>query len=45
VEKGIGRILEARKEESAAGNFADEAEDDLKLGSGFLIYKGERYNN
>jgi hypothetical protein len=45
VEKGVGSILEARKEESVAGNFANEAEDDLKRGSGFRIYRGEWYEN
>ena len=36
---------EARKEESVAGNSADEAEDDLNRGGRFRTYRGERYEN
>jgi hypothetical protein len=36
---------EARKEESGAGNSADEAKDDLNRGGGFCTHRGERYEN
>jgi len=36
---------EVRKEESVAGNSADEAEDDLNHGSGFCTHRGKRYEN
>jgi len=39
------RGREARKEESVAGNSADEVEDDLNRGGGFRTYRGERYEN
>jgi hypothetical protein len=39
------RGREARKEESVAGNSADEAEDDLNNGDGFRTHRGERYEN
>jgi hypothetical protein len=39
------RGREARKEESVAGNSADEAEDDLNRGGGFRTHMRERYEN
>jgi len=39
------RGREARKEESVAGNSADEAEDDLNRGGGFRTHRRERYEN
>ena len=39
------RGREARKEESVAGNSADEVEDDLNRGGGFRTHRGERYEN
>jgi len=39
------RGREARKEESVAGNSADEVEDDLNHGGGFRTHRGERYEN
>ena len=36
---------EVRKEESVAGNSADEVEDDLNHGGGFHTRRGERYEN
>jgi len=39
------RGKEARKEESVAGNSADEVEDDLNRGGGFRTHRGERYEN
>jgi hypothetical protein len=39
------RGREVRKEESVAGNSADEVEDDLNCGGGFRTHRGERYEN
>jgi len=39
------RGRETRKEESVAGNSADEVEDDLNRGGGFRTHRGERYKN
>ena len=39
------RSREAKKEESVAGNSADEAKDDLNRGGGFCTHRGERYEN
>jgi len=39
------RGREARKEESVAGNSADEVEDYLNRGGGFRTHREERYEN
>jgi len=39
------RGREARKEESVAGNPANEVEDDLNYGGGFRTHRRERYEN
>jgi hypothetical protein len=39
------RSREAKKEESVAGNSADEVEDDLNRGGGFRTHRGQRYEN
>jgi hypothetical protein len=39
------RGREVRKEESVAGNSADEVEDEINCGGGFRTHRGERYEN
>ena len=41
----IKRRIEARKEESVAGNSSNEVEDDLNRSGGFRTHRGERYEN